>query len=917
LNPRPTPSPREIVAEALRVPPGERMIFVDSACTDPQTREQVLAMLSAHDSATMAGPSEPQSASSADLFEAVPSGGLRSGRSADDGAAAEAVGAPSRTIGHYRILSILGEGGMGVVYLAEQENPRRTVALKVIRPGMLSGRLLKRFEYESQVLGRLQHPGIAQVYEAGTAKVAIGLGGEVVEQPFFAMELVRGCSITEFVQSRALSIPERLELFCKVCEAVHHAHQKGVVHRDLKPANILVDAGGQPKVLDFGVARAAEADGVQRTLQTETGQLIGTIPYMSPEQIGGDPADVDTRSDVYTLGVILYELLSGELPHKTSDKTIPEAARMISQTEPRPLCNINRALRGDVQTIALKALEKEKTRRYQSALELADDIGRHLRDEPIRARPPSTVYQLSKFAKRNKALVSGVAGIMVVLACGIVASSVLTLRATAAESSAVAAAKTADEERAKATQEAANARSVSDFLASMLKSVDPIEGRGREVTVREVLDSAAADLTLQFKDRPPIEQVLRRTISTTYRALGQLEKAEENGRRSIELAREIYGEGSQQLMEAQREFTSTLAELSRFDEAEANGRACVVTSEQALGPDHLETVLARAELARVFIERGNAAEAEPLLRAAVDRLRELTKPDDRDQRRTLLTHMDHLGSAYTRLGKFTEAEATLRETLDERRRLLGPESAETAFTMTSLANLVQKLGRHEEALELLSKVREIRLKRLDADHPSNIITLANYAVALIGASRQKEALPLLREALERSERVMGPAHHKTLSTAGVLAYCLDDLGETDEAERMFRRNIETRNQSGLTKDPETLGMMNNVAMILMKKKDFAGAAAQFEQTIESGKSFLPPEHFYLAIFRSNYGDCLTELGRYADAERELNLALPPLKATFKNDAHPRLKQIHERLARLYEKLQKPEKAAEYRALLAG
>src|SRR4051812_34460558 len=331
--------------------------------------------------------------------------------------------APPPEIPRYRILRLLGAGGMGAVYQAEQQQPQRTVALKVIKPGIVTAELLRRFGHETEVLGRLQHPGIAQIYEAGTVQTPEGA------QAYFAMELVRGpagaraASLVEFAQQNKLSARQRLELLAKVADAVHYAHQKAIIHRDLKPANILVDDTGQPKILDFGVARATDGDVKSVTVQTDVGQIIGTLPYMSPEQAGGDPAQLDTRSDVYSLGVIGYELLAGRLPHELKTLMIHEAVRVIREDQPSRLSAINKTFRGDIETIIAKALAKEKERRYQSAGELAADARRFLADEPINARPASARYQMTKFARRNKALAIAVAAMLLVLIAGILTSS--------------------------------------------------------------------------------------------------------------------------------------------------------------------------------------------------------------------------------------------------------------------------------------------------------------------------------------------------------------------------------------------------------------------------------------------------------------------------------------------------------------
>ncbi len=417
---------KEVFFAAADLDGSERKTFLDQACgQDDELRGEVESLL-AHDHDDEDAFGESELGIGRELLGEALATGAESG-----------TGAPSK-VGRYRVLRKIGAGGMGTVYEAQQDQPHRRVALKMIRRGAMSRGLMRRFRQEAELLGRLQHPGIAQIYEAGAIETDSG------RQPYFAMEYVDGEELRRYAERHGLGTRERLELVARVCDAVHHAHQKGIVHRDLKPDNVLVveepaatSVGGdtrfaqlgQPKVLDFGVARATDSDIQVTTVQTDVGQLIGTVPYMSPEQVAGDSREVDTRTDIYALGVLMYELLSGRLPFDLRHKPVPEAARIIREDEPTRLSSIRTIFRGDIDTIATKALEKDPQRRYQSAAAMAADIRRYLANEPITARPPSTFYQLGKFARRNRGLVAGLVLSLLILVAGIVSSLTFAVRA--------------------------------------------------------------------------------------------------------------------------------------------------------------------------------------------------------------------------------------------------------------------------------------------------------------------------------------------------------------------------------------------------------------------------------------------------------------------------------------------------------
>lgn len=474
-------------------------------------------------------------------FAAGSSGDADSTQALEEFAPSPMRDVPTPTVvGRYRLLRLIGEGGMGAVYEAEQDQPRRIVALKIIKPGIVSPELLRRFEQESHALGRLQHPGIAQIYEAGTADTGFG------PQPYFAMEFIRGKTFTGHAEEHRLNTRQRLEIVSKIAEAVQHAHQRGLIHRDLKPANILVDETGQPKILDFGVARATDSD-TQATSETNIGQLLGTLAYMSPEQVLADPLELDTRSDVYALGVILFELLTGRMPY-TISKKLHETIQAIREEDPARLSSINRSFRGDIETIVAKALEKDKTRRYGSAVELSADIQRYLKDQPIVARPPSARYQIWKFTRRHKALVAGVAAVFIVLVGGIVVSTSQMMRANRERDRANENQRTATQERAREAEQrhaAETARVQADaqtLVAEQALSTAEVNLYSNDINLAEREWTASSfDTSVHLLDEAPVR--LRNWEWNYLERLNNMEEAVLAGHRDAVLALAIAPDG--------------------------------------------------------------------------------------------------------------------------------------------------------------------------------------------------------------------------------------------------------------------------------------------------------------------------------------------------------------------------------------
>ncbi|TVQ50459.1 MAG: serine/threonine protein kinase [Phycisphaerales bacterium] len=781
----------EIFRAAVRLKSDERESFLRERCADdPTLVEDVRALLDEDEaSSPEGGPLDrPALGASVDL-----------NRIAEANRQRETV---PESIGTFRVIRVLGSGGMGTVYEAEQDEPRRRVALKMIRGQGVSESTRRRFRRETEVLGRLTHPGIAQIYEAGTAAASFA-HEQTDPMPYFAMELVVGRPIDVYAKAHELDTLARLELIALIADALDYAHGRGVIHRDLKPANLLVAASGKPKILDFGIARATHTDTRAATVQTEVGQLIGTIAYMSPEQAAGDANrhPLDHRSDVYSLGVVAYELLTGRMPYELCDVMAIEAVRIIREVEPTSASTISRDLRGDVETIIGKSLEKDPARRYQSAGAFAADIRRVLADQPIEARRPSALYQLRKFSKRNKPLVASIAAAFVILVAGLIGVSLSLARAIHAERDALA-------QRDEAHRQQAIALAVSDFLTDdLIGAVDPDLGLGSDVTVSAALDRAASMVEERFEHQPEIEAEIRTAIGRSYSKLGAFHVAEPHLVRAYELRRDIYGPRHHRTSNAAARLGKLYTAQSKYADAEEILTELLHIVRTLEPHDVGDQFVTMSNLADVYRRQGRHNEALPLLEEAIELARGTVDPDDPGFLSTLLS----LAGAYRGLDRLEDAEAIYQEALEILPGLYGDEHPRTLRARNGLALVYGRMDRPDLAIPILEGIRQVALRRQGESHVNTIAMTTNLAAMYRRDGMPDEARAMFERNLEITHEVLGKHHRIAIITASLLARLYISQEEFDLARALLLETIDA--------SVDTLGEEHDETRLIMRMLD--------------------------------------------------------------------------------------------------
>jgi tetratricopeptide (TPR) repeat protein len=761
----------------------------------------------------------------------------------------------------YRITREIGRGGMGTVYEAEQAHPRRSVALKVITGGFLAEQSVKRMQQEAQLLALLQHPGIAQIIESGQFESETGVW------PFYAMELIGGDNLLDYAVKHGLTTADRLELLVKICEAVQHAHDRGVIHRDLKPANILVDSSGQPKVLDFGVARVTNADLRVVSVHTDVGQLVGTIPYMSPEQASGDPERLDARSDLYSLGVVAYELLTGEMPYGTRGVRVHEAIRVVCEEEPRPLSGVHRALKGDVETILGKALEKEVARRYLSAAELAADLQRHREHRPILARPASRIYRLKKFSRRHTGLVVGLALSFAILALGFAGTLLGFLEAQS--------------QRDEVAEEAARANRTAEFLHEILTGISPAVAQGMDTELlRLILDRATLRVDRELGEHPEVEAAIRESLGDAYHAISAYQDAEVHFLRAQALLRENAPSPTGSTLLLSAKIASNAARLGRLREAvqrleDLRDRALDFNSE----PQWIDRILGHLGIA--YLESARLEEASRILEPLVQQRQRVLGAD---HPRTLIA-MNSLGLCRLGQQRYEEARALLEQTLSRRRRIDGDTHPDTLVAMHNLGGLLIETGQYDAAERLLIETCARNRTVLGEDHRATLVPTVQLAYIYTHQGRLQAAEELCRDALNRLSRVLGPGHFEVLEAEECLSFILRRQRRTTEAINLLEQVHRIRKKTLGLRHTRTLICSIRLASAYQEMGRLDESEALKTEILDDVLEVLGARHVETLTLQNDLGVLYTHRNRWAEAESTLRAVLE-VRRDVLGEQHP-------------------------------
>ena len=786
-------------------------------------------------------------------------------------------------VGPYHIVEVVGEGGMGVVYKAEQREPvRRVVALKLIKLGMDTREVIARFESERQALAMMSHPNVAKVLDAGATESG---------RPYFVMEFVAGEPITAYCDKNHLTVRQRLELFTQACAALEHAHQKALIHRDVKPSNILVTReNDRPtvKVIDFGVAKATNQRLTERTVFTHRGQLIGTPEYMSPEQAEMSGVDVDTRTDIYSLGVVLYELLTGLLPFDAKSlrsAAFNEIQRIIREVDPpRPSTRVStlgasaveiakrrqtqveslsKQLKSELEWIPLKAMRKDPAQRYRTVSELASDVQNYLENRPLSAGPESVSYRARKFVRRNKGPVAAASAVLVVLVTGIIGTSVGFVRAERQRRDALAARDSTD--------------AVNRFLTKdVIGSADPAVMRGRELTVREALGNAAAAIPTRFSGQPLTEASVRLSVALAYQSLGRADLGLPHALAAVEARRRQLGDDHPDTLQARHVLGIMHLSQSRWSDAERTYEDVVAARTRVLGPTHPLTLESRHNLACVYEGQSKLDEAARIFRDVLDQRSGALGPGDENTISTL----GALALVLSDQGKLDEADKLYRDALARARAARGDDHPQTLNVTLNYASHLADQGRLAEAETLYAENLPTFRRVLGDDHHTTQTFVNGYAAVLHNLHKLDDAERLARDTLDRARRTSIPDHHNTLYALNNLATLLQERGNLAEAEKLFREALDGYRRSLGNEHGATLVLINNLAGVLHARGNSAEAEKLFREAVDAQGRTLGADHPDTLASANNHALALHALGRSKDAEDELRRTLDASRRTL-------------------------------------
>ena len=826
---------------------------------------------------------------------------------------AESVGS---IVGPYKLLQLIGEGGMGVVYMAEQTMPiRRKVAVKIIKPGMDSRQVIARFEAERQALALMDHPNIARVLDAGSTATG---------RPYFVMELVKGVPITAYCDQARLEPRDRLVLLVAVCQAIQHAHQKGIIHRDIKSSNVLVsvyDGRPVPKVIDFGLAKATDQRLTERTLFTRHGAIVGTLEYMSPEQAENSAIDVDTRTDIYALGVLLYELLTGTTPLerlRSMSLGYSEILRRIREEEPPRLsarisksehlaeiasrrgmepAKLRKLLRGELDWIAMKALEKDRNRRYETANDLARDLEHYLRGEPVEAGPPSAVYRLRKVAGRHRVALATGAAFLVVLVAATLISIGLAVRATRSEAA------------ARATY-----RFFRDKVLDAPRPEGHDNGLGGDVTLRTALDAAEPKIAADFADQPTVEADIRDTLGTTYLHLGDAKTAIGQLERAMALRADALGPNHGDTLASMDTLAVAYQAAGRSSEAAPLLQKAYEFSRDQRGAEHHDTLRIQSNLSTVLVQAGRAAEAVPMAEQVLAVRQARLGPDHPDT----LTARNNVAFAFRAVGRDDEALRIWESVVERSRAILRPDHPDTLIRINNLASAYLKARRTAAAAQLFEEVLRNRREKLGPHHPDTLLSMSNLAAVYLAIDRIGEAIALYEEVLAARRAKLGPEHPDVAKSLGSLAQAYRQAGRLGDAIPRLEQAVALRKAKLPPGHPDTTTSLGQLGSAYLDSRRFADAEPVLRECLALREK-QEPDGWPRFQAMSQLGAALAGQAKSTEAERMLVEGFEGLQAGDKPLAPNRQRELAaagERIIRFYEASGQPAAAAKWRERMA-